>query len=240
MTIITYNDKKYDFYWRDIVLFIIFCPLIASFIYMIFDFFWVYILPPFIYPIVRLLNLFQNSPLFTFYQLPLFHMYVIDALGQPIVGFMSVSAGIHGYVSYAGICLMTPHNKFKNENANVWKRKFITFLIPAILLFVENILQTSLIIFLNYYYGVPIHPMNELIGILTVFFAVFMFYIISYLWLPEFSLFVIWIKDSIKERLSKKSLEERGEKETSRRSVIAIWTLIGLVVIIIFSILVIY
>jgi len=81
--------------------------------------------------------------------------------------------------------------------------------------------------------------MNELIGYLIVFLAVFLFYIISYFWLPEFSLFVIWIKDSIKEKLSKKSLEERGEKETSRRSVIAIWTLIGLVVIFIFSILVI-
>jgi len=164
-------------------------------------------------------------------------MYLFNIPDRPIIGFISDCSGIHGYVIYAGICLMTPHNKFKDENTNIWKRKFFTFLIPSLLFLFENILRTSITLLL-YYKGVPFHPMHEYIGYFTTFFAVFVFYVISYFWLPEFSLFAIWIKDSIKERISKKSMEEKDKKEANRSLVIAIWTVIAIVLIIVFSILV--
>ena len=236
MTIVKYNNKKYDFHWRSVVLFFIFCPQIALSIYILFESLWVYTHPPFIYPIVGLLNLLTGQTT-TFYKSTSLHMYLFYIPDRPIVGFISDCSGIHGYVIYAGICLMTPHNKFKDENTNIWKRKFFTFLIPSLLFLFENILRTSITLLL-YYKGVPFHPMHEYIGYFTTFFAVFVFYVISYFWLPEFSLFAIWIKDSIKERISKKSMEEKDKKEANRSLVIAIWTVIAIVLIIVFSILV--
>lgn len=241
MTIIKYKDKKYDFSWQSGILFFIFCPLIALIIYIIFESFWVYTHPPFIYPVIGLLNLLTDQE-FSFYQST--SMYLFNVPGQSVIGFISDCAGIHGYIIYAGICIMAPHNKFKEENNNIWKRKFLTFLIPSLIFLVENVLRTTLTLFF-YYNGVPFHPMHEYISYFTTFFAIFIFYSISYYLLPEFMLFIFWIGKSIKERILKISIDEKHSSlelqdrdEAKKSIIITMGIAISILLVIIFSIII--
>jgi len=243
MTDIEYKGKKYDFSWWSIAFFAIFCPFIAIIFYEIFDYFWVYTHVPFIQPIINILNMFTSSEI-TINRTTNF--YLISIPGKAGILFVSACTGVHAYAIYLGICLATPFNKYKKENRNTWYRRFFTFIIPSMIVYLINILRMVLAISV-YYNGVPFNPFHEYLGYFTTFFAVFIFYTISYFWLPEFSLFVIWIKEQIKNSIDKikarsassgEILEALEEKSTKRRLIIITWVIIGSFIIIIASILV--
>lgn len=121
---------------------------------------------------------------------------------------ISVCVGIEAYGIYAGVGLMTPHNNIKKQGRNIYLRKSATLILACLLMYLANIVRSVVTLYF-YYTGVPFSPLHENIGYITTFFAVFNFYVISYFWLPEFSLFVIWMKERIKGKIS----EMRSEKE---------------------------
>lgn len=76
-----------------------------------------------------------------------------------------------------------------------------------------------------------------------MFFAVFVFYLVSYYLLPEFSLFIIWIKDSVKNFFSEKrsgkikakeTLDVVKKRETKKSFLILMWVIIAIILAIIF------
>lgn len=244
MTDIEYKGRKYEFSWYSVILFFILCPICALLTYFIFSYFWIYTYPPFIYPASILLNLLTGSD-FSYYMSG--NRYLISVPGLPDISFVSACTGIHAYAIYLGICIATPRNKLKKENRNTWLRRGLTFIIPSILVYFINILRMVLAVIV-YYNGVPFNPFHEYLGYFTTFFAVFVFYFISYFWLPEFSLFVIWIKEQvkillIKRKTSKIKLEVIPEavgnsKKTRKTFILSTWIVICIVLVIIFSILV--
>jgi len=144
-----------------------------------------------------LLSLLTQSPV-TFYQFT--SMYIIDMPGPCAVGFISDCAGIYVYVVYIAICVLTPHNKVISENDRIWKRKGYSLIIPSLIFFIENTLRITITVFM-YYHGVPFNPLHDNLSYISIFFAIFVFFIISYYLLPEFALFVLWILKSIKMKL---------------------------------------
>ena len=241
MTIISYKEKNYDFSWTSIGLFLIFCPLIAFLLYLLFDLLWIFTHVPFIIPNIILLTILTGTS-FTFHPSTSASMYLFTVQGTDIVGFVSDCAGIYVYVVYIAICVLTPHNKSNSENDRIWKRKGYTFMVSSVIFFLENTIRITLNVFL-FYNGVPFNPLHDNLSYFSIFFAVFLFFIISYYWLPELVLFVLWILESIKVKLiSIKSkinnnLDDISQVVEIKTSlVISIWTIILIAIALIFSI----
>ena len=241
MTDIEYKEKKYDFSWWSIAFFAIFCPLITIVFYELFNYFWVYTHLPFIMPIINILNLITSSEIKISSTTNFYLISIPDKAG---ISFVSACTGVYAYAIYLGICLATPFNKYKNENRNSWFRRLFTFIIPSILVYLINILRMVLVISV-YYSGVPFNPFHEYLGYFTTFFAVFVFYIISYFWFPEFSLFVIWIKEQIKNSIDKikmkkapseEILDAFEDKKAKKSLIFTTWFIICTIIIMIVSI----
>ncbi|MFX1276076.1 MAG: hypothetical protein ACFFAT_13595 [Promethearchaeota archaeon] len=245
MTDVEYKGKRYNFSWYAITFFFISCPLIAFFIIEILELLWIYSYPIVIYPVNEILK-FITGDSFSYYPELVASTYILEIPGKPGgIFFVSECIGIQGYAIYAGISFMTPHNRHSKQNRNIYLRKVSTFLLTSILLYLANVLR-SVITLLLYYNGTfEFSPMHEIIGYITTFFAVFVFYFVSYFWLPEFSLFVIWMKDDIKMRIlgrlknkykEKVKIADQETKELKRRYLLLFWIIFA----IIFSVIMIY
>ncbi len=211
MTEVEYKGRKYVFTWRSIGIFFLMAPFIAISTYLIFEFFWEYTYPPFILPVSALLELITGKD-FSYYKEAT--KYVVSVPGTVGMGFVSACSGIYAYAIYLGICMVTPHNQYQDQNNNIWSRKVKTFLLASLVVFCYNVFRLVITLIL-YYNGVPFNPMHEYISYTLTFFSVFVFYFISYFWLPEFSLFVIWMKDDLKVRFVK-SKSNRSEIKISQ------------------------
>ncbi len=196
---IEFKDKKYSFSWVSIGLFFLLCPLLSIVVYLIFKYFWIFTYPPFVFPISSILTILTGKD-FSYYLGA--SMYMISVSEQGDVGVSAACTGIYAYAIYLGICVSIPHNKHQNQNKSIWMRKFKTFLISSLAIYFYNIFRIVLTIIL-YSNGIPFNPLHENLSYTLTFFSVFFFYLISYYWLPEFSLFVIWMKNDLKRRISK-------------------------------------
>ncbi len=239
MSDVEYQGKSYSFKWRSIGFFFLGCPLIIIIVYSLFEYFWVFTHPPFVFPISSLLNWITGQD-FSFY--PGANKYFISVPNKTNIGFNAACSGIYAYAIYLGICITTPHNKHQEQKKNVWYRKIKKFFMASLAVFCYNVFRVVLTI-LFYSNGVPFNPMHEYISYTLTFFAVFVFYFISYFWLPEFSLFVIWMKDDLKQRIEKLRAGEKTNEELSpvhgvkKFLLISTWIIICIVLFLIVSVL---
>lgn len=196
--------------------------------------------PPIIIPICNILTFLTGENFTYYYTTSGFVLNIPNPETAPIL-FVSACVGIEAYGIYAGVSLMVPHNNIKKQGKNIYLRKFGTLILACLLMYLANIVRSVITLFF-YYKGVPFSPMHENIGYITTFFAVFSFYAISYFWLPEFSLFVIWMKERIKNRINELRKEKKEfveeELETNQRGVkkkylLLFWIIVALVISII-------
>lgn len=244
MTVVEYKGKMYDYSWRSIGLFSLFCPLIAVFLVWLLEFLWIYSYLILVYPVCEMLNLMTGD---TFIYALSFSTssYIITVPGKAVaVNYVSECVGVLGYALYGGLVFATPRNKNMPGSEHFYRRKVITFVACCALLYFFNILRSIITLFL-YYKGIfDINPMHEYIGYATTFLAVFLHYAVNYFLLPEYCMFFIWMKDDIKARIAKrrkggaedKESESINKKEVQKKYV---WS-VAIVIIMLFSIALIY
>ncbi len=241
MTIVEYKNNKYQFKWRSIGLFLVSLLLVAGSLLILFELLWEYTFPPFMEPMSILLNWITGKD-FSYYKMS--HIYVFNVPGTSGIAFESACSGIHAYAIYLGISIGAPRNQLEYQKKKLWVRKLQTFVLSSVLVYIYNLFRIVITIYL-YYKGVPFHPTHDYISYSLTFFAVFLYYIIAYYWLPEYPMLVIWAKEDlkrmIKERKSKK-MEESGEQESKSKKnrklvVIGTWIVISILLFVLMSLL---
>ena len=237
MSVVNFKEKQYEFSWYKIAIFAIFCPILAILVIELLSFFWVVTYPPIIIPICNILS-FLTGENFTYYYTASGYILNIPNPETAPILFVSACVGIEAYGIYAGVSLMTPHNNIKTQGKNIYLRKVGTLILACLLIYLANIVRSVVTLYF-YYKGVPFSPMHENIGYITTFFAVFSFYTISYFWLPEFSLFVIWMKERIKDKIAeiRSEKEERDEedikikqKEVKKIFLLVFWIIVAVII----------
>jgi len=213
MISLKYRRINYNFSWKNSLLFIISCPLIAFFIVMIANYFWLYLFPLYIFPATVLTNIFVGKTsiisLNTHYSLS-----VPDSIG---VYFTLGCSPYPAIALFFAICLVAPHNKINGTNKSVWKRKTLTFIVSSIIIFIVNSFRIALTIYF-YHNGTPYYPMHDILEYITTFISVFVFFICTYYWLPEIIISGIWSIEIIKNIILKKySLEIKNGSHKVRK-----------------------
>jgi exosortase/archaeosortase family protein len=213
MIFLEYRTKNYSFSWKNSLTFIISCPIIAFFIVMITNYFWLYLFPLYIFPATILTNIFTGKISI----LSLNAYYILNLPDSVGVYFTLGCSPYPAIALFFAICLVAPHNKISGMNKNIWKRKLLTFLVSSIIVFIVNSFRIALTIYF-YHIGAPYYPMHDILEYITTFIAVFTFFICTYYYLPEIIISGIWSIEIVKNTLSRKySLEiKKGSHQVKK------------------------
>lgn len=218
-----YKRKNYSFSSKSSIIFIVFCPLIAFLIVLTTRFFWSYLDPLYIYPATFITNLLVGKPSVITQDI-YFHLHIPDSIG---VYFSYGCSPYPAFALFVAITLMTPLNTIKEDNNTTVKRKFLTFIVPSIIVFVVNSFRIALTIYL-YHIGTPYYPMHDILEYITTFITVFTFFICSYYWLPEIIISGMWSIEIIKYKISKNSSAQNinqpnQAKKIKTTYILAVW-----------------
>ncbi|MFX0135173.1 MAG: archaeosortase H [Candidatus Hodarchaeota archaeon] len=212
--IIEYNNRKYIFSIRSLIIFAIGAPLSAYLIYLFYDLEINYYLHEIVVKqTVYFLNLFFNmnveaqfAPSGKYDWRFNFPLGNID--GDPLssIYFETFCTGIQAICVFAGIIIFTPHSQDKDTKKDVVWRKTKSLIISSVIFYVVNIIRMLIQIDL-YYIGYSWNDIHFSISAASSFIAAIIV-LLMHKWIPEFILSIIYIGTLISEPIK----QERKEK----------------------------
>jgi len=211
--VIEFEDKKYIFTLKSLLVFAIGTPLLAIGIYFFFSTeaqFWLHEIV--VKQTVYFLNLFFNMNVSALYNPGGgYHWSFIFAgniNGDPLdrIGFETFCTGIQAICIFAGVIICTPHSRDKNTNKDIIWRKTKALVMSSVIFYVVNIIRMLIQLEL-YYLGYPWNSIHVSISAASSFIAAIII-LLLHKWIPEFIISIIyigtWISNIFKKRRNPK------------------------------------
>lgn len=219
--IIEYDERRYIFSIRSLILLAIGAPLSAYLIYLFFDLrinYWLHEI------VVRqttfLLNLFFNMGVEVEFAPSgkydwRFKFASGNINGQPLssIYFETFCTGVQAIVIFIGIIVFTPHSQDRDTKEDIIWRKTKSLIISSVIFYVVNVIRMVIQIDL-YYIGYEWADIHVSISAASSFIAAIIV-LLMHKFLPEFILSIIYTGTLVSEPLKqkrKKQVKEMVEK----------------------------
>jgi len=212
--IIEYNEKKYIFSIRSLILFAIGAPISAYLIYIFFDLrinYWLHEIV--VKQTVYFLNLFFNMGAEAQFAPSDIYDWRFFIPGKNPIYFETFCTGIQAICIFAGIILFTPHSQDRDTKADIIWRKTKSLIVSSFIFYVVNIIRMLIQIDL-YYIGYNWNDIHVSISAASSFIAAIIV-LLMHKWIPEFILSIIYIGTLVSEPIKQKrktSVKEMVEK----------------------------
>jgi exosortase/archaeosortase family protein len=222
-TIITYEGKKYEFTWNQMLLFVVAAPVFMIVMYLLLYYgAWIRIIVAdntvsslnFITAMGATISYTVNGITFTSYSAlanyvgagAIFFSYVNyininitipGGLGGSI-SFITFCTGFQAIIIFAGLILFTPHSIDKAAAKGIWRRKFWALFWSSAIFYVVNIIRMWIQLYL-YHIGYSWDSVHYSISAASSFIAA-VIVLLMHRTLPEFVLSIVWSGVEIKKR----------------------------------------
>jgi len=214
--IIEFNERKYVFSIRSLVLFAIGVPISAYLIYLFFDLqinYWLHEIV--VKQTVYFLNLFFNMNAYAVYNpVGKYHWdFVIP--GKSGISFETFCTGIQAICVFAGVIIFTPHSQDPNTKRDIIWRKTKSLVMSSIIFYVVNIIR--MIIQIRLYMDYPWEDIHFSISAASSFVAAIIV-LLMHKWLPEFIISIIYVGTLVSEPVKQNRKKKVKEivKKTSK------------------------
>ena len=212
--IIEYDERRYIFSIRSLILLTIGAPISAYFIYLFFDWeaqFWLHEIV--VKQTVYFLNLFFNMGAKAQYDPNGKYFWKFFISGQSPIYFETFCTGIQAICIFAGIIIFTPHSQDPTAREDIVWRKTKALIVSSVIFYVVNIIR--MIIQINLYYiGYEWADIHFSISAASSFIAAIIV-LLMHKWIPEFIISIIYTGTLVSEPLKqkrKKQVKEMVEK----------------------------
>ncbi len=212
--IIEYNNRKYIFSIRSLIIFAIGAPLSAYLIYLFFDLeinYWLHEIV--VKQTVYFLNLFFNMSAKAVYAPNGKYHWYFEIPGRPSIYFETFCTGVQAIVIFIGIIVFTPHSQDPVTKEDIVWRKTKALIVSSIIFYVVNIIRMLIQIEL-YYIGYNWDDIHVSISAASSFIAAIIV-LLMHKWIPEFILSIIYTGTLVSEPIKlkrKKKVKEMVEK----------------------------
>ncbi|MFX1529774.1 MAG: archaeosortase H [Promethearchaeota archaeon] len=215
--IIEYDERKYIFSIRSLVLFAIGAPLSAWLIYLFFDTkmnYWLHEIV--VKQTVYFLNLFfdmgakaEYNPVGKYYW-----DFVIP--GKDSISFETFCTGIQAICVFAGVIIFTPHSQDPNTKRDIIWRKTKSLVISSVIFYVVNIIRMLIQIEL-YNIGYAWEDIHFSISAASSFIAAIIV-LLMHKWIPEFIISIIYVGTLVSEpvKQARKKKVQESVKSTNK------------------------
>ncbi|MFX0155373.1 MAG: archaeosortase H [Candidatus Hodarchaeota archaeon] len=208
--IIEYNDRKYIFSIRSLILFAIGAPLSAYLIYLFFDLrinYWLHEIV--VKQTVFFLNLFFNMNATAEFAPSGRYDWRFVIPGKTPIYFETFCTGVQAIVIFVGVIVFTPHSQDRNTKEDIIWRKTKALIISSLIFYVVNIIRMLIQIDL-YYIGYNWDDIHFSISAASSFIAAIIV-LLMHKWIPEFILSIIYTGTLVSEPLKQKRKEKVKE-----------------------------
>ena len=190
--VIEFNEKRYIFSIKSLILLAVGAPISAYLIYLFFDLeinFWLHELVT--KQTVFFLNLFFNMNATAVHEPgPLYH-WKFNIPGKSSIYFETFCTGVQAIVIFVGIILFTPHSQDRDTKRDVVWRKTKALIISSIIFYVVNIIRMLIQIQL-YNIGYAWVDIHFSISAASSFIAAIIV-LLMHRYIPEFIISIIYI-----------------------------------------------
>jgi exosortase/archaeosortase family protein len=209
--IIEYNERKYVFSIKSLIIFAIGGPISAYLVYLFFDLqlnYWLHEIV--VKQTVYFLNLFFNMNATVEYNpIGKYHWnFIVPSRGM--ISFETFCTGVQAIAIFVGVILFTPHSKDKNTRRDIVWRKTKALIISSVIFYVVNIIRMLIQIEL-YYIGYAWNDIHFSISAASSFIAVIIV-LLTHRWIPEFIISIIYVGTLVSEPIKLKRKEKVKEQ----------------------------
>jgi exosortase/archaeosortase family protein len=196
--IIEFNERKYIFSIRSLIIFAICTPISAYLIYLFFDLqinYWLHEVV--VKQTIYFLNLFFDMNASAVY-IPVgkYHWdFVIP--GKDNISFETFCTGIQAICVFAGVIIFTPHSQDADTKRDIIWRKAKSLIISSIIFYVVNIIRMLIQIEL-YNIGYQWEDIHFSISAASSFIAAIIV-LLMHKWIPEFIISIIYVGTLVSE-----------------------------------------
>ncbi len=205
--IIEYNERKYIFSIRSLILFAIGAPISAYLIYLFFDLrinYWLHEIV--VKQTVYFLNLFFNMGAEAQFAPSGIYDWRFFIPGKNPIYFETFCTGIQAICVFAGIIIFTPHSQDPNTKEDIIWRKTKALIVSSVIFYVVNIIRMVIQIDL-YHIGYAWEDIHFSISAASSFIAAIIV-LLMHKWIPEFILSIIYIGTLVSEPIKQKRKEK--------------------------------
>jgi len=204
--IIEFNERKYIFSIRSLILLVVGAPISAYLIYLFFDLeisYWLHEIV--VKQTVYFLNLFFNMNAKAIYDPgPLYH-WKFDIPGKSSIFFETFCTGVQAIVIFIGVIVFTPHSQDRETKRDVIWRKTKALIISSIIFYVVNIIRMLIQIQL-YSLGYAWVDIHFSISAASSFIAAIIV-LLMHKWIPEFIISIIYVGTLVSEPVKHKRIK---------------------------------
>jgi len=200
--IIEYENKKYIFSIRSLIILAIGSPILAYLIYLFFDTpynFWLHEIV--VKQTVFFLNLFFNMGASANYNPIGKYYWSFSIPGKTSIFFETFCTGIQAICVFAGIIICTPHSKDLRTSRDIIWRKTKSLIVSSVIFYIVNIIRMLIQIYL-YYIGYPWESIHVSISAASSFIAAIII-LLLHKWIPEFIISIIYAGTIISKKFKK-------------------------------------
>ena len=201
--IIEFEDKKYIFSIRSILLLAIGGPLSAYLVYLFFDLeinFWLHEIV--VKQTVYFLNLFFNMGAQAIHTPgPKYH-WEFKIPGKSSIFFETFCTGVQAIVIFVGVIIFTPHSQDAETRKDIIWRKAKALIVSSLIFYVVNIIRMLIQIQL-YNIGYQWKDIHFSISAASSFIAAIIV-LLMHKWIPEFIISIIYVGTLVGEPVKKK------------------------------------
>ncbi len=205
--VLEYNDRRYTFSIRSLIVFAIGAPLSAWLIYLFFDLrinYWLHEIV--VKQTVYFLNLFFNMDAVAEFAPSGKYDWRFAIPGRGPIYFETFCTGIQAICIFAGVIIFTPHSQDRETKEDIIWRKTKSLIISSIIFYVVNIIRMLIQIDL-YYIGYNWEDIHYSISAASSFIAAIIV-LLMHKWIPEFILSIIYTGTLVSEPLKQKRKEK--------------------------------
>ena len=205
--VLEYNDRKYIFSIRSIIIFALGAPLSAYLIYLFFDLrinYWLHEIV--VKQTVYFLNLFFNMDAVANFAPSGRYDWQFIIPGKSPIYFETFCTGIQAICIFAGVILFTPHSQDRDTKEDIIWRKTKSLVISSVIFYVVNIIRMLIQIDL-YYIGYKWEDIHYSISAASSFIAAIIV-LLMHKWIPEFILSIIYTGTLVSEPIKQKRKEK--------------------------------
>ncbi|MFX0020840.1 MAG: archaeosortase H [Candidatus Hermodarchaeota archaeon] len=216
--IIEYNERKYIFSIRSLLLFAIAAPISAYLIYIFFDWrpmYWLHEIV--VKQTVYFLNIFFNMGAEAQYAPTGIYDWRFYIPGKAPIYFETFCTGIQAICIFVGIILFTPHSQDRDTKEDIIWRKTKALIVSSGIFYIVNIIRMLIQLEL-YYIGYEWNDIHVSISAASSFIAAIIV-LLMHKWIPEFILSIIYIGTLVSEPIKQKRKEKVKDLVTQTNKV---------------------
>ncbi len=205
--VIEFEEKKYIFSIRSLILLAIGAPLFAWLLYLFFDLranYWLHEIV--VKQTVYFLNLFFEMGAEAEYAPSRKYDWRFTIPGKNPIYFETFCTGVQAIVIFVGIIVFTPHSQDRDTKEDIIWRKTKALIVSSLIFYVINIIRMLIQINL-YYIGYDWDDIHFSISAASSFIAAIIV-LLLHKWIPEFILSIIYVGTLVSEPLKKKRKEK--------------------------------